>query len=88
MAVVLDEFFPEYEEVFTHPLTGKASQHILKTCPFPKFIIELGEEGVTAEIRKAVKKTESRTVPARTKAEPRYSNEGEKNCRACYTRWC
>lgn len=57
---VLDEFFPEYEEVFKHPLTGKASRHILKSCPFPKFIMELGEEGVTAEIKKAVKKTVGR----------------------------
>ena len=57
---VLDEFFPEYEEVFKCPLTGKASRRILKTCPFPKFIIELGEEGVTAEIKKAVKKTVGR----------------------------
>lgn len=60
ITAVLDEFFPEYEEVFKHPLTGKASRHILKTCPFPKFIIELGEEGVTAEIKKAVKKTVGR----------------------------
>ena len=57
---VLDEFFPEYEEVFKCPLTGKASRRILKTCPFPKFIIEMGEEGVTAEIKKAVKKTVGR----------------------------
>ena len=42
------------------PLQGKASRRILKTCPFPKFIIELGEEGVTAEIKKAVKKTVGR----------------------------
>ena len=60
ITAILDEFFPEYEEVFKHPLTGKASRHILKTCPFPKFIIELGEEGVTAEIKKAVKKTVGR----------------------------
>ena len=57
ITALLDEFFPEYEEVFKHPLTGKASRHILKTCPFPKFIMELGEEGVTEEIKKAVKKT-------------------------------
>lgn len=57
---VLDEFFPEYEEVFKHPLKGKASRHILKTCPFPKFIAELGEDGVTEEIKKAVKKSVGR----------------------------
>ena len=60
ITALLDEFFPEYEEVFKHPLTGKASRHILKTCPFPKFVMELGEEGVTEEIKKAVKKTVGR----------------------------
>ena len=55
IAAVLDEFFPEYEEVFNHPLTGKASRQILKTCLFPKFIMELEEEGVIAEIKNAVK---------------------------------
>ncbi len=57
---VLDEFFPEYEEVFKCPLCGKASRHILKNCPFPKFILDLGEDGVTEEIKKAVKKTVGR----------------------------
>ena len=60
ITAVMDEFFPEYVEVFKHPLKGKASRHILKTCPFPKFIKELGEDGVTEEIRKAVKKTVGR----------------------------
>ena len=60
IAAVMDEFFPEYVEVFKHPLKGKASRHILKTCPFPKFITELGEDGVTEEIKKAVKKTVGR----------------------------
>lgn len=60
ITAVLDEFFPEYVEVFKHPLKGKASRHILKTCPFPKFIIEIGEDGVTDEIKKAVKKTVGR----------------------------
>ena len=57
---VMDEFFPEYVEVFKQPLIGKASRHILRSCPFPKFIIELGEDGVTEEIKKAVKKTVGR----------------------------
>ena len=57
IAAVMDEFFPEFEEVFKHPLLGKASRHILKICPFPKFILELGEDGVTEEIKKSVKKT-------------------------------
>jgi transposase len=60
ITAVLDEFFPEYVEVFKYPLKGKASRHILKTCPFPKFINELGEDGVTDEIKKAVKKTVGR----------------------------
>lgn len=60
ITAVLDEFFPEYVEVFKHPLKGKASRHILKTCPFPRIITELGEDGVTEEIKKAVKKTVGR----------------------------
>lgn len=60
ITAVMDEFFPEYTEVFKCPLSGKASRHILKNCPFPKFIVELGEEGITEEIKKAVKKTVGR----------------------------
>ncbi len=60
ITAVMDEYFPEYTRVFKLPLCGKASRHILKTCPFPKFIRELGEEGVTEEIKKAVKKTVGR----------------------------
>lgn len=61
---VMDEYFPEYEEVFRYPLSGKASRQILKICPFPKFILELGEDGVTDEIKKAVKKTVGRKKAA------------------------
>lgn len=60
ITAVMDEYFPEYEEVFRCPLSGKASRHILKTCPFPKFILELGEDRVTDEIKKAVRKTVGR----------------------------
>lgn len=60
ITAILDEFFPEYTEVFKCPLSGKASRYILKVCPFPKFIIELGVDGVTSEIKKAVKKTVGR----------------------------
>lgn len=56
----MDEYFPEYAEVFKCPLSGKASRHILKACPFPKYILELGRDGVTDEIKKAVKKTVGR----------------------------
>ena len=69
ITAVMDEYFPEYEEVFKCPLSGKASRHILKTCPFPKFILELGEDGVTDEIKKAVKRTVGRKKAAQlTKA--------------------
>lgn len=57
---VLDEYFPEYESVFKCIFTGKVSRHILKTCPIPALILELGKEGVLAEIKKAVKKTVGR----------------------------
>jgi len=54
---VLDEYFPEFVTVFKHPFKGKASMQIMKSCPFPSLILELGVEGVLAEIRKAIKKT-------------------------------
>lgn len=57
---VMDEYFPEYVEVFRCPLSGKASRHLLKVCPFPKFILEMGEDRITDEIKKAVKKTVGR----------------------------
>lgn len=60
ITAVLDEYFPEFVTVFKHPLTGKASLQLLKACPFPALIIELGVEGVLDEIRKAVKKTVGR----------------------------
>lgn len=60
ITAVMDEYFPEFNTVFKHPLKGKASRHLLKACPFPKFILELGEDGLTDEIKKAVKKTVGR----------------------------
>ena len=60
ITAVMDEYFPEYEEVFKCPLSGKASRHILKTCPFPKFILGMGEDGVTDEIKRSVKKSVGR----------------------------
>lgn len=60
ITAVMDEYFPEYEEVFKCPLSGKASRHILKSCPFPRLILELGEDRVTDEIKKAVRKTVGR----------------------------
>jgi len=57
ITAILDEYFPEIWTVFKHPLKGKASRQILKTCPFPAMILALGEIGVLAEVKKAVKKT-------------------------------
>lgn len=60
ITAVVDEYFPEIVTVFKNPLKGKASMHILKACPFPSLILELGIDGVLAEIKKAVKKTVGR----------------------------
>lgn len=57
ITAVMDEYFPEIVTVFKNPLRGKASLQILKSCPFPSLILELGVEGVLAEIKKAVKKS-------------------------------
>lgn len=57
ITALLDEYFPEMATVFKNPLSGKASLQILRACPFPSLIIELGVAGVLAEIKKAVKKT-------------------------------
>ena len=64
MIAVLDEYFPEFVEVFRHPFNGKAALHLLKTCPFPKQILQLGEDGVTKVIKEAVKKTVGRKKAA------------------------
>lgn len=57
ITAILDEYFPELWTVFKNPLTGKASRQILRSCPFPAFVLNLGETGVLEEIKKAVKKT-------------------------------
>lgn len=57
ITAVIDEYFPEIVTVFKKPLNSKASIQILKSCPFPSLILELGVEGVLCEIKKAVKKT-------------------------------
>ena len=57
ITAVMDEYFPELTTVFKNPLAGKASRQILKSCPFPSLILELGVNGVLAEIKQAVKKT-------------------------------
>jgi transposase len=60
LRAILDEYFPEFETVFKKPLTGKASLHLLKSCPFPADIAALGIEGVLAVVQEAVKKTVGR----------------------------
>jgi len=57
ITAILDEYFPEIWTVFKNPLKGKASRQILRSCPFPALILAMGEDGVLAEIKKAVKKT-------------------------------
>ena len=57
ITAILNEYFPEFITVFRNPLKGKASMQVLKSCPFPKMILTLGEAGVLAEIKKSVKKT-------------------------------
>ncbi len=57
---VLDEYFPEFIRVFKHPFKGKAAMQMLKVCPFPKYILELGVEGVLVEIKKAAKRSVGR----------------------------
>ena len=60
ITAIMDEYFPEFTSVFKHPLKGKASRHLMKTLPFPGFILEAGEEGVLEEVRAAVRKTVGR----------------------------
>ena len=57
ITAILDEYFPEVWTVFKNPLKGKASRQILRSCPFPAFILSMREDEILAEIRKAVKKT-------------------------------
>jgi len=54
---ILDEYFPEIYEAFKNPLKGKASRQILRSCPFPEFILNMSEEDILCEVKKAVKKT-------------------------------
>ena len=57
ITAILDEYFPEINTVFKNPLMGKASRQVLKSFPFPDLILELSEEEILAEIKKAVKKS-------------------------------
>ena len=44
ITAIMDEYFPEFTNVFKHPLKGKASRHLMKTLPFPGFILNAGEQ--------------------------------------------
>ena len=57
ITAILDEYFPEIWQVFKKPLMGKASRQVLKSCPFPMMLLELGESGLLEEIKKAVKRS-------------------------------
>jgi transposase len=54
---VMDEYFPEFTDVFKHPFKGKASMKILRECPIPRMILKLGVDGILQEFKKVVKKT-------------------------------
>jgi len=57
ITAILDEYFPELWTVFKKPLNGKASRQVLRVCPFPAFILQMGEDSLLEEIKKAVKKS-------------------------------
>jgi len=46
-----------FPTVFKYPLKSKACRQILKSCPFPSLILQLGRDKVLTQIKKAVKKT-------------------------------
>jgi transposase len=57
ITALLDEYFPEIWQVWGNPLGGKASRQVLRSCPFPAFILANSEVDLLAEIKKAVKKS-------------------------------
>ena len=57
ITAIMDEYFPEIWTVFKCLLKGKASRQVLRSCPFPALILEMGEDNVLVEIKKVVKKT-------------------------------
>lgn len=52
LVAIMDEYFPEYKEVFKN-LLGKASMHILTHLPFPTDILQLTEEELAEEMKSA-----------------------------------
>ena len=57
ITAILDEYFPEICTVFKNPIDGKASRQILKSCPFPAYVLAMTESEILQEIKKAVKKS-------------------------------
>ena len=56
IGAMLDEYFPEYETVFKKIFEGIVSMHLLRVCPLPADVIELGVDGVLREIKRVVKR--------------------------------
>ena len=49
---VLDEYFPEYDQVFKD-LLGKASMWVLRHCPFPQDVLQCDPEGLATCLKLA-----------------------------------
>ncbi|SFR18402.1 Transposase [Desulfoscipio geothermicus DSM 3669] len=52
LVAILDEYFPEYPEVFKN-LLGKASVYVLTNRPFPRDLLQISEEQLACELKKA-----------------------------------
>lgn len=72
MTAILDEYFPEYTEVFKK-LLGKASMYIMTHLPFPADILHLTEEELTKELKSATKNIVGRKRAALLLAKARSS---------------
>jgi transposase len=57
ITAMLDEYFPEIWTVWKKPLKSKAARQILKSCPFPTFVMKMGEVNILAEVKKVAKKS-------------------------------
>jgi transposase len=52
---ILDEYFPEFEEVFKN-LLGKAALWVLRHCPFPSIILNYTKEELAENLKRAANK--------------------------------
>ena len=57
ITAILDEYFPEIWTVWKKPLKSKTARRILKICPFPAFIINMGEVNILTEVKTVAKKS-------------------------------